>query len=69
MDCPGVSAGEWAERYLRDELSAPLRDEFELHYLGCRPCFEEVQLRLAVQLALGTTGDPAASAPSADKGP
>ncbi len=59
MDCPGSAASERIESYLRGGLRVAERDELELHYLGCRSCFEEVQLRLAVYLALAGARDPA----------
>src|SRR5512146_120820 len=42
MNCERVSCEEIADKYVSGQLDSPLRDEFEIHILGCRKCLELV---------------------------
>lgn len=43
MDCRRIAEEEIAECYLSDRLEEPLREEFEIHILGCPSCLESVE--------------------------
>jgi len=52
MEHPEAVAGDFCERYLRGELSEAEREEFELHFLQCPACVEEMESTAAFTAGL-----------------
>jgi tetratricopeptide (TPR) repeat protein len=52
MDCDKIEAAEIAEKYATGALGETGRADFEIHFLGCRRCFEQVRLWQDMQAAL-----------------
>jgi tetratricopeptide (TPR) repeat protein len=52
MDCQKVEDQNIIERYLTERLSEPETEAFEQHYLECKKCFGELQMRHAVAIEL-----------------
>lgn len=52
MDCDRIEAEEIAEKYVTGGLDDEEQADFEMHFLGCDRCFEQVQLRQDMQAAL-----------------
>jgi tetratricopeptide (TPR) repeat protein len=52
MDCDKIEAAEIAEKYVTGSLGEAERTDFEIHFLGCQRCFEQVRLWQDLQTAL-----------------
>jgi tetratricopeptide (TPR) repeat protein len=52
MDCDRIEAEETAEKYVTGGLSEAEQADFEMHFLGCGRCSEQVQLWQDMQAAL-----------------
>jgi tetratricopeptide (TPR) repeat protein len=52
MDCDKIEAAEIAEKYVTGTLGEAERTDFEIHFLGCHRCFEQVRLWQDLQAAL-----------------
>lgn len=52
LTCTEVQEEELAERYVAGTLAAELEQSFELHYLSCPACHEDVRLAEAVRHAV-----------------
>jgi tetratricopeptide (TPR) repeat protein len=52
MDCDNIEAAEIAEKYVTGSLGEAERTDFEIHFLGCQRCFEQVRLWQDLQAAL-----------------
>jgi len=53
MDCDRIEAAEIAEKYVTGRLSEVEQADFEMHFLSCQRCFEQVQLWQDMQAAVG----------------
>ena len=52
MDCDRIEAAEIAEKYAAGALAEAERTDFEIHFLGCQRCFEQVRLWQDLQAAV-----------------
>jgi TolA-binding protein len=52
MNCEQIEEAEIVEKYVTGQLGEREQADFELHFLGCKRCFEQVQLWQDMQLAL-----------------
>ncbi len=52
MDCDQIDKAEIGEKYVTGQLDDVEQADFEMHFLGCRRCFEHLQLLQDMQLAL-----------------
>jgi tetratricopeptide (TPR) repeat protein len=52
MNCEQVEGAELVEKYVTGRLAESEQADFEVHFLGCRRCFEQVQLWQDMQGAL-----------------
>jgi len=53
MDCHEIDTSELAEKYILGQLGPDEQQAYEDHYFQCSNCFEELQLRQAMQSQLG----------------
>jgi tetratricopeptide (TPR) repeat protein len=53
MDCNEIETSELAEKYILGQLGPQEQQSYEEHYFHCSACFEELQLRQAMQAELG----------------
>jgi len=56
VNCQQVEDSNMIERYLTERLSLAELEAFEQHYLECRRCFDELQLRHAATIELAHAG-------------
>jgi len=52
MDCRMIEGQNVIERYLTEKLSSEEAEAFELHYLGCKRCFQELKMRHAAAIEM-----------------
>src|SRR5690242_452186 len=54
MTCEEIETGELAEKYVLGQLDSDGQAAYEAHYFRCSRCFDELQLRQAMQAELST---------------